>query len=36
VQYKLTNGWSLLAKFDGAFSPTTSTYAGTGMVRKVW
>jgi outer membrane autotransporter protein len=36
VQYKLINGWSLLAKFDGAFSSTTSTYAGTGMVRKVW
>ncbi len=36
MQYKLTNGWSLLAKFDGEFSSTTNVYSGTGALRKVW
>jgi hypothetical protein len=36
VQLKLTIGWSLLAKFDGTFSATTSSYAGTAVVRKAW
>ena len=36
AMYKLANGWSFLAKFDGEFSSTTSVYSGTGMVRKVW
>jgi outer membrane autotransporter protein len=36
AQYRLANGWSFLAKFDGEFSSTTSIYTGTGMVRKVW
>jgi hypothetical protein len=30
-------GWrSLQAKFDGEFSATTSTYSGTGVVKKEW
>ncbi len=36
AMYKLANGWSFLAKFDGEFSSTTSVYSGTGMVRKTW
>jgi hypothetical protein len=28
-----TNGWSLRAKFDGEFSGTTPTYAGTGTLK---
>jgi hypothetical protein len=26
----------LLAKFDGAFSSTTSIYSGSGMVKRTW
>jgi uncharacterized protein with beta-barrel porin domain len=36
AQYRLMNGWSFLAKFDGEFSSTTSIYSGTGMVKKIW
>ncbi len=36
AQYRLINGWSFLAKFDGEFSSTTNVYSGTGMVRKTW
>jgi outer membrane autotransporter protein len=36
AQYKLINGWSVLAKFDGEFSKTTALYSGSGTVRKVW
>jgi uncharacterized protein with beta-barrel porin domain len=36
AQYRMLNGWSFLAKFDGEFSSTTSVYAGTGMVKKTW
>ena len=36
AQYSLPNGWSFQAKFDGEFSSTTSVYAGSGMVKKVW
>jgi outer membrane autotransporter protein len=36
AQYRLANGWSFLAKFDGEFSDTTAIYSGTGMVKKVW
>jgi outer membrane autotransporter protein len=35
-EYKLADGWSVLAKFDGEFSPTTAIFAGTGTIRKVW
>ena len=36
AEYKLVNGWSVLAKFDGEFSSTTALYSGTGVIRKVW
>ncbi|MDR3464787.1 MAG: autotransporter domain-containing protein [Xanthobacteraceae bacterium] len=36
MQYKLTDGWSLQAKFDGEFSASTNVYSGTGVLRKVW
>jgi outer membrane autotransporter protein len=36
AQYRLANGWSFLAKFDGEFSSTTAIYSGTGMLRKTW
>ena len=36
AQYRLTSGWSFLAKLDGEFSDTTSIYSGTGMVKKTW
>ncbi|ALK09652.1 Extracellular serine protease precursor [Blastochloris viridis] len=36
AEYYLTNGWSMLAKFDGEFSDTTSIYSGLGTIRKVW
>ena len=35
-EYKLADGWSALAKFDGEFSSTTTLVAGTATVRKVW
>ncbi|HEY1546065.1 MAG TPA: autotransporter domain-containing protein [Xanthobacteraceae bacterium] len=36
AEYKLGNGWSVLAKFDGEFSSTTALYSGSGTIRKVW
>jgi hypothetical protein len=33
---RLTNGVSLLGKFDASSPPAPSTYAGTGTVRMVW
>ena len=36
AEYKMTNGWSIAAKFDGEFSRTTSLYAGAGEIRKAW
>jgi uncharacterized protein with beta-barrel porin domain len=35
-EYKLADGWSVLAKFDGEFSSTTAIFSGTGTLRKVW
>jgi uncharacterized protein with beta-barrel porin domain len=35
-EYRMSNGVSFLAKFDGEFSRTTSVYAGTGTIRYVW
>lgn len=32
----LMDGWSVLGKFNGEFSSTTSIYAGTGTLRKNW
>ena len=36
AEYKMANGWSVLAKFDGEFSKTTSLYSGAGEIRKAW
>jgi autotransporter-associated beta strand protein len=36
AEYRLANGVSLLAKFDGEFASRSSTYAGTGTVRYSW
>ena len=36
AEYKFTSGWSVLAKFDGEFSNTTSIYSGSGTIRKTW
>jgi hypothetical protein len=33
---KLVNGWSVAATFDGEFSSVTSSYAGKGVLRRVW
>jgi hypothetical protein len=35
-ELRLTNGVSLLGKFDASSPPAPSTYAGTGTVRMVW
>ena len=35
-EYRLGDGWSMLGKFDGEFSPTTSIFAGTASIKKVW
>jgi outer membrane autotransporter protein len=36
AEYRLANGVTLLAKFDGEFATHSSTYAGTGTVRYTW
>ena len=36
VELGWKNGWSLAGNFDGEFSPTTSGYAGRGVLRRVW
>jgi uncharacterized protein with beta-barrel porin domain len=36
TEYRLANGVTLLAKFDGAFASHSSTYAGTGALRYSW
>lgn len=36
AEYRLMNGVSFLAKFDGQFGDTTHVYAGTGAVRVAW
>jgi outer membrane autotransporter protein len=36
ADYRLANGITLLAKFDGEFATHSSTYAGTGTVRYTW
>ncbi|MBV8473169.1 MAG: autotransporter outer membrane beta-barrel domain-containing protein, partial [Hyphomicrobiales bacterium] len=35
-EYRLADGWSVLAKFDGDFAATTASYAGSAVLRKVW
>jgi outer membrane autotransporter protein len=36
ADYRISSHLSVLAKFDGEFSRTTTIYAGTGTVRYVW
>jgi autotransporter-associated beta strand protein len=36
AEYRLANGVTLLAKFDGEFASRSSTYGGTGTVRYTW
>jgi uncharacterized protein with beta-barrel porin domain len=36
AEYRLANGVTLLAKFDGEFATHSSTYAGTGTLRYAW
>jgi Autotransporter beta-domain len=36
AEWRLTNGVSLMAKFDGELSDRTVTYAGTGRIRYTW
>jgi len=36
AEFRLADGWSVLAKFDGEFSNTTSIYSGSGTIRKTW
>jgi hypothetical protein len=35
-RYRLLNGVTLLAKFDGEFAGHAQTYAGTGTIRWTW
>jgi autotransporter-associated beta strand protein len=36
AELHMTANWSLLAKFDGEFAPSSQTYAGTGTLRYTW
>jgi outer membrane autotransporter protein len=36
AQLFLTPRWTLIAKFDGEFAPSSQTYAGTGTLRYTW
>jgi autotransporter-associated beta strand protein len=36
AEWKLTNGWSTAATFEGEFSNVTRSYAGKGVVRYAW
>ena len=36
TELRLSNGVSLIGKFDGEFATHSSTYAGTGTVRYAW
>jgi autotransporter-associated beta strand protein/probable HAF family extracellular repeat protein len=36
AELHITNNWSLAAKFDGEFAPSSQTYAGTGTIKYVW
>jgi hypothetical protein len=32
----MINGWSVAATFEGEFSQVTSSYAGKGVLHRVW
>jgi autotransporter-associated beta strand protein len=36
AQLFLTPSWTLVAKFDGEFAPSSQTYAGTGTLHYTW
>jgi autotransporter-associated beta strand protein len=36
VELRLTNGWTLMAKFDGEFGRGSDSYAGTGRLTYSW
>ncbi|MFB9265511.1 autotransporter outer membrane beta-barrel domain-containing protein [Bradyrhizobium erythrophlei] len=36
AEWRLTNGISFLAKFDGEFGDRSQTYSGTGRIRYTW
>ena len=36
AEYRLANGVTLLAKFDGEFASHSQAYAGTGTARYTW
>jgi uncharacterized protein with beta-barrel porin domain len=36
IERKWINGWSVAATFEGEFSNVTSSYAGKGVLRRVW
>jgi outer membrane autotransporter protein len=36
AEWRLRKGWSLLAKFDGEFADSSTTYAGTARVKYTW
>jgi uncharacterized protein with beta-barrel porin domain len=36
AELRMTNGVSLIGKFDGEFSGRSNTYAGTGTLRYAW
>jgi uncharacterized protein with beta-barrel porin domain len=36
AELKWKNGWSVAAAFEGEFSDVTSSYAGKGIIRRVW
>jgi len=36
AELRMTNGWTLIGKFDGEFSDRSHTLAGTGTLRYAW
>jgi uncharacterized protein with beta-barrel porin domain len=36
AEWRLRNGWSLLAKLDGEFADGSQTYAGTARAQYAW
>jgi uncharacterized protein with beta-barrel porin domain len=36
AELRLTQQWSVSAKFDGEFSSSTQTYSGTGTLKYSW
>ncbi|AXK79082.1 autotransporter domain-containing protein [Pseudolabrys taiwanensis] len=36
AELRLANNWAIAAQFDGEFSSHSQTYAGTGVIKRVW